>query len=703
MQEAVPIRESMSPLAGSVRASGSPRKVASGAPIIRLGLVLIGALVISSWVAGFLVVAQDARRRVHADAQRNLKRAEVQIARKLSAATEELRRSAASLAASPELQSAIVGRQLEALQLTLAAGVNAGSWDLLVVTDYLGRVLGSAGAERPRVLTSPAVDASLSGAAAETFWALGGDLFQMRMAPMLQEGAVLGAVVLGRRVDAAFLQALRGGLEPHLVLFHDRRAHGATGDISAVRAGMEMEMGRDEEGRAVTLQLHARPAPAAVMADLPWPPLLLAAVATVLGSMLAGALTLRPHRDLLRVLSRSVRSMKEGETGAPVPVAGCRETRALGRALEGLRETERSRDLEVEMEAHRHQSALQLERRMREGAEERLSRAVTKIREQERMAELGQRAAEVAHEINNPAATLSTALAGIRNGVDELLGCLQRIADEPLPSADRRLFFAALEEAGRAAAEVGIGPPDEGEVSDLATQLVAAGCREPEAAARALIRSGLARWWHRLTPLVRRDEGPMLMEALQTHARMAVQLRSASTAASAVRHVGRSLKPRPAGDRNRPIDVRQGLEDAVALLEHEMRGRTRLTLDVGNLPRVRGEPGELCQVWTNLIHNAVQAMPGGGKLGVAARAEEDWVVIEVTDDGPGIAPEVRERIFESEVTTRAASGGSGLGLAIVRRIVEAHGGQISVESSPGHTRFQVRLPALATVAAGGSR
>jgi signal transduction histidine kinase len=112
-----------------------------------------------------------------------------------------------------------------------------------------------------------------------------------------------------------------------------------------------------------------------------------------------------------------------------------------------------------------------------------------------------------------------------------------------------------------------------------------------------------------------------------------------------------------------------------------------------DLPRIEGYGGELNQVWTNLIDNAVGAMSGQGELTLRTRREEEWVVVEVEDDGPGIPEAVQAKIFDPFFTTKAPGEGTGLGLNISHNIIEQkHGGQISVESQPGRTCFVVRLP-----------
>ncbi len=114
---------------------------------------------------------------------------------------------------------------------------------------------------------------------------------------------------------------------------------------------------------------------------------------------------------------------------------------------------------------------------------------------------------------------------------------------------------------------------------------------------------------------------------------------------------------------------------------------------LAGVPRIEAYAGELNQVWTNLIDNAVDAMDGTGTLRVATRVEGDSVVVEIGDTGPGMPPQVAGRAFEAFYTTKDVGHGTGLGLDIARRIVvERHGGKITIDSKPGETVLRVRIP-----------
>ncbi|MFL5495101.1 MAG: ATP-binding protein [Gemmatimonadales bacterium] len=147
-----------------------------------------------------------------------------------------------------------------------------------------------------------------------------------------------------------------------------------------------------------------------------------------------------------------------------------------------------------------------------------------------------------------------------------------------------------------------------------------------------------------------------------------------------------------------PVDVARGLTDTLAVMAAKARGKSAsLTVDVPvDLPRVRGFGGELNQVWANLIDNALDAVGDGGRVTVTARPADTKVIVRVTDDGPGIPPDVKSRIFDPFFTTKPVGMGTGLGLDIVRRLVDRNDGSIEVDSEPGRTEFRVELPVVAS-------
>ena len=143
-----------------------------------------------------------------------------------------------------------------------------------------------------------------------------------------------------------------------------------------------------------------------------------------------------------------------------------------------------------------------------------------------------------------------------------------------------------------------------------------------------------------------------------------------------------------------PVDIRRGIVDTLTLLDSKVRGKSvEVSLQLpADLPCAHGVGAELNQVWMNLIDNALDAAPAGGHVSVSAGTELDRIVVRVVDDGHGIPPDIQGKIFDPFFTTKGVGKGTGLGLDIVRRLLQQHEGDIALESVPGRTEFQVRLP-----------
>jgi signal transduction histidine kinase len=142
-----------------------------------------------------------------------------------------------------------------------------------------------------------------------------------------------------------------------------------------------------------------------------------------------------------------------------------------------------------------------------------------------------------------------------------------------------------------------------------------------------------------------------------------------------------------------PVDIRRGLADTLTMLGSKTKNKNvNVTMSFpDDLPDVHAVGAELNQVWMNLIDNAIDAVDPGGRIDVIGSVERDRVIVKIIDDGPGIPPEVKSRMWDQFFTTKGVGNGSGLGLDIVRRLLQRHDAAIDVDSIPGRTEFQVRL------------
>jgi two-component system NtrC family sensor kinase len=312
----------------------------------------------------------------------------------------------------------------------------------------------------------------------------------------------------------------------------------------------------------------------------------------------------------------------------------------------------------------------------------------------------------VAHEINSPT-------AAIRGSIDGLPGALARVARHGAELAARSAPSSVAEMLATLAPELAERPLPTGVAARKAARDIAAALDELEGApldrvqALATELADLGATPEDALRLIdaidaSRVLAPPVVAALTDHVYLH---RTASTVRHAIASIQRivgALKTYSHLDQQAvrtEADVHEGLETTLALLHHALRGIV-VERQFDSLPRVAVYVDELNQVWTNLIQNAQQALTGrsvsDGKITITTGVDGSWIVVRVTDNGPGIPAELLPRVFEPFFTTKPKGEGTGLGLGISRKIVHKHGGTIRCESRPGWTMFEVRLPIAGT-------
>jgi signal transduction histidine kinase len=321
-------------------------------------------------------------------------------------------------------------------------------------------------------------------------------------------------------------------------------------------------------------------------------------------------------------------------------------------------------------------------------------------RQRDALVTLGTLSAGLAHEINNPTAAAARSVDALEETCRTLLSSLHQLAEGDI-SADQ---FTALDSLRLEIEPTGRGVVDPLAVADLedalSTWLADNDVERDWAIAPALAAAGVdVQWCERASAVLGSALEPGLEWVASTFSTSTLlgELKEATRRVSELVGAVRSYSQMDRGSVQR-IDVTEGLESTLVMLGHKLRGGVTIVREYGpDVPRIEAYAGELNQVWTNLIDNAVDAMDGQGTLTIATRAEGDGVMVEVRDTGPGMPPEVVARAFEAFFTTKDVGKGSGLGLDIARRIVvERHGGDIEIDSRPGATTLRVRLPGRPT-------
>lgn len=310
---------------------------------------------------------------------------------------------------------------------------------------------------------------------------------------------------------------------------------------------------------------------------------------------------------------------------------------------------------------------------------QRLNQARARLVESEKLATLGQLAAGVGHELNNPAAVVSRAVDFLAEDIEALTAGTPGggvFVDAVREARERKPVSTRVQRQLRNELAAAIN-----DVS-LARRLVAIGI-ENEAAYRKLF-DGAA-------------DPAATLDRMERFHRIGTTLRNVDAAANRIVRLVGSLRSYSRSDEMvEAFDVRSGIEETLLLLGHELGHVNVETKYADGIPMVSGYPGDLNQVWTNLISNAIQAMDeGNARLTIEVGTDDDGNVgVSVTDNGHGIPEENLERIFEPSFTTKAGrvEFGLGLGLQIVKDIVVRHNGSITVESEPGRTCFRVMLP-----------
>ncbi len=369
----------------------------------------------------------------------------------------------------------------------------------------------------------------------------------------------------------------------------------------------------------------------------------------------------------------------------------------LHKARELMEQYNRKLEKEVqEQTARLSEKNRQLEKEIadRINAEQVLRTTQSQLVESEKMVSIGRLAAGIAHELNTPLGAIGSTNTTLKTSVrsitqksydvyrlpDDYIKTLNKIIDRLLLNNNQLVTTRQRRQY----------------IKEINDNLCDKGLTDSEEIALFLVEVGLLDNYDDYLPFISDAQGKELRDYLSKIANIIQGLHIIDSAINQSSRIAYALREYArTNDNSEPelIDLRKTLETAIILYGNKIKHGIDLTVNFADVPQISGFSNELCQVWTNLIHNAVQAMDGTGQMEITLEQQDKNIMVAIKDSGCGIPQENLDKIFDPLFTTKPVGIGTGLGLDIARRIINRHKGDIQVKSKPGKgTVFTVTLP-----------
>ncbi|VEP15017.1 Response regulator receiver sensor signal transduction histidine kinase [Hyella patelloides LEGE 07179] len=354
---------------------------------------------------------------------------------------------------------------------------------------------------------------------------------------------------------------------------------------------------------------------------------------------------------------------------------------------------------EVLVRVHNHlsirilQKSLQKKNQNLQDTLEELKAAQTQLVQSEKMAALGQLIAGIAHEINTPLGAIRSSIGNIQDFLKQDLYYLSSFFNS-LNNLEKEIITKLLKQANNQYNV--LSSREKRKIKKkVISQLETQGIDDADSLADTIVDLGLSENLSVIIPLLKAQSGINIFNQIY---RFYSLQKSADTIAIATNKAAKivfALKTHARHDSaetKSSADIIQGIETVLTLYQNQIKQGVEVIKNYQSLPQIYCYPDELNQVWTNLIHNALQAMQYQGKLTIETLSNPQQIIVKITDNGQGISQDILPKIFQPFFTTKPPGEGSGLGLDIVKKIIDKHQATITVSSVPGNTTFKVFLP-----------